>query len=80
MLVLDSYHRLLKQEAMVKPQNMANRLPSQKGGEAVDSPWFYLECLTTATASVELTALSRFTSARRNFRTETFSKSVYLPL
>lgn len=40
MLVLDSYHRLLKQEAMVKPQNMANCLPSQKGGEAMDSPWF----------------------------------------
>lgn len=40
MLILDSYHRLLKQEAMVKPQNMANCLPSQKGGEAMDSPWF----------------------------------------
>ena len=54
--------------------------PLPKGRGSHGFALVYLEFLTTATASAELTALSRFTSARRNFRTETFSKSVYLPL
>ena len=60
-------------------QKAADSFPPEGEGK-LSAAWFYLQFAITATASAELTALSRFTSARRNFRTDTFSKSAYLPL